>query len=364
MVAGGIPADAVRYEDFDSLVPDLFRTWNGDGEERWVRYAWSLLERDGLACVDEGEDRSAVIVRLVALSALQRALGEATLFACLYASARDATFPFPIQTRAEAGNHGVAPGRPPEVSGPAIGGAGGVELPRPRQDGACGVRSERLGRIQVPVYLGALEAGAAAGLAVPAIARPAEHAITPVLGLLLYATFLGVPFSRTCGALRDTRFLLTVLAVNFVAAPAAAWAASRMLVHDEALLTGALLVLLTRCVDYVIVFTGLGGGAWDRLLAAVPLLMLAQMALLPVGLWLFAGPEFASAVDLAPFVRAFLLLIVLPLTAAWWTQTVARRRPMRHGRAEVRDGDDGASDGRHARRRRGLDDRRCTFVSR
>lgn len=159
-------------------------------------------------------------------------------------------------------------------------------------------RVEGLERWQVPVYLGALVVGAGAGLAVPAVAGPAEHAITPVLGLLLFATFLGVPFSGIGAALRDTRFLATVFVVDFLAAPAIAWALSRMVADDAALLVGVLLVLLTPCVDYVIVFTGLAGGAQDRLLAASPLLMLGQMVLLPAYLWLFAGPEFASAVDL------------------------------------------------------------------
>ena len=84
-------------------------------------------------------------------------------------------------------------------------------------------------------------------------------------------------------------------------------------------------MLLTPCVDYVIVFTGIAGGAKERLLAAAPLLMLAQMLLLPFYLWLFVGAEFVEAVDLAPFVEAFLLLIVLPLVTAGLTQLAAAR---------------------------------------
>lgn len=49
---------------------------------------------------------------------------------------------------------------------------------------------------QVPLYLVAIALGAGFGLLLPAVAEPAEHAVTPVLGLLLYTTFLGVPFAR------------------------------------------------------------------------------------------------------------------------------------------------------------------------
>lgn len=187
------------------------------------------------------------------------------------------------------------------------------------------VSVEQMERYQVPLYLGALVFGAAVGLLVPAVAHPAELTIYPVLGLLLYATFLGVPFARIGQAFRDWRFLSTVFVVNFVLVPIVVFLLSRIVAHDQVLLVGVLFVLLTPCVDYVIVFTGIAGGAKERLLAAAPLLMLAQMLLLPFYLWLFVGGEFVEAVDLAPFVEAFLLLIVLPLVTAGITQLAAAR---------------------------------------
>lgn len=185
--------------------------------------------------------------------------------------------------------------------------------------------AEWMERHQVPLYLAALVLGAAVGLLVPAVAHPAELAINPVLGLLLYATFLGVPFAKIGQAFRDWRFLSTILVVNFVLVPVVVFLLSRIVAHDQVLLVGVLFVLLTPCVDYVIVFTGIAGGAKERLLAAAPLLMLAQMLLLPVYLWLFVGAEFVQAVDLAPFLEAFLLLIVLPLVSAGLTQLAAAR---------------------------------------
>lgn len=184
---------------------------------------------------------------------------------------------------------------------------------------------EWMERCQVPLYLAALAVGAGVGLLFPTVAHPAEFAISPVLGLLIYATFVGVPFARIGQAFRDWRFLGTVTAVNFVAVPVVVWLLSRIVAHDQVLLVGVLFVLLTPCVDYVIVFTGLAGGAKDRLLAAAPLLMLAQMLLLPLYLWWFVGAEFVARVEFAPFVEAFLLLIVVPLAAAGLTQFAAVR---------------------------------------
>ncbi|MGC5615990.1 bile acid:sodium symporter [Georgenia sp. Z1491] len=184
---------------------------------------------------------------------------------------------------------------------------------------------EGMERHQVPLYLVALALGAAVGLLVPGTAGAVRHAVDPAIALLLYATFLGVPFARIGGAVQDVRFVVVVLAVNFLLVPVVVAVLSRVVAHDRALLVGVLLVLLTPCVDYVIVFTGLAGGAHDRLLAVAPLLMLAQMALLPAYLWLLAGPDAVAAVDLTPFVRAFGVLIALPLAAAALTQAIAAR---------------------------------------
>ncbi|MFD9826732.1 arsenic resistance protein [Tsukamurella tyrosinosolvens] len=178
---------------------------------------------------------------------------------------------------------------------------------------------------QVPLYLAGLVLGAVLGLAVPTVAGPAEAVINPVLALLLYATFLGIPFARMGEALRDVRFLGTVLAVNFVAVPVVVFALSRIVAHDRVLLVGVLFVLLTPCVDYVIVFSGLAGGAKDRLLAAAPLLMLAQMVLLPLYLWLFVGAEVVRGIEYGPFAEAFAYVIAVPLVLAGATQWAAAR---------------------------------------
>ena len=182
-----------------------------------------------------------------------------------------------------------------------------------------------LEKFQIPLYLLALAVGVVVGLAAPASAPAFEIAINPVLIVLLYATFLAVPFSAIGVSLRDTNFLLSVVVLNFVLVPIVVFALTRFVASNEAVLVGILLVLLAPCIDYVIVFSGLAGAASQRLLAAAPLLMLLQIAFLPLYLWLFVGPDLVKIIDVAPFVEAFVLLIALPLTSAAATQWLARR---------------------------------------
>ncbi|ASO20293.1 ACR3 family arsenite efflux pump ArsB [Actinoalloteichus hoggarensis] len=185
----------------------------------------------------------------------------------------------------------------------------------------------RLERHQVAVYLAAMAAGAIAGWTVPAAGPALEHAINPVLGALLYVTFLQVPAADLVRSFREGRFLAATLAVNFAVVPLVVAALFLLLPADRAVRLGVLLVLLTPCVDYVIVFCRLAGGSGRRLLAATPLLLVSQMALLPLFLLLFLGPDLADVVEFGPFVRAFVVLILIPLTAAWLTQAWAARGP-------------------------------------
>ncbi|TAJ49085.1 MAG: arsenic resistance protein [Herbiconiux sp.] len=178
---------------------------------------------------------------------------------------------------------------------------------------------------QIALYIAAIGAGALLGGLAPGTAPALAAGIDPALILLLFATFLGVPLVEVGRSFRDLRFLATVVLVNFAVVPVVVFGLSRFVADDRGLLLGVLLVLLTPCVDYVIVFTGLAGGARARLLAAAPLLMLLQILLLPVYLLLFAGSDAVALIDIAPFVDAFVLLILLPLIAAALVQVLARR---------------------------------------
>ena len=188
-----------------------------------------------------------------------------------------------------------------------------------------------LERHQVALYLAGIAAGAVVGWAVPG-ADAWAVLVEPVLALLLLATFLAVPFAALGAGLRDGRFLAALLVLNFVVVPAVVFGLSRFVAHDDALLVGVLLVLLAPCVDYVIAFTALAGGAAERLLAAAPLLMLVQLVVLPVLLRVVAGEAAVAAVDVGPFVRALVMLILVPLALAVLLQWGAVR-----GRGGVRD---------------------------
>lgn len=147
---------------------------------------------------------------------------------------------------------------------------------------------EQLETHQIPIYFAAVLAAVAFGLMASDSASQLEALVTPAIAVLMYAMFLQIPFLDLRQGLGNRRFITALLLANFILVPLLVWAITRGLVEHPAILVGALLVLLTPCIDYVVVFTHIGKGDSRLTLAATPVLLLLQLVLLPViwpGCW-------------------------------------------------------------------------------
>ncbi len=178
---------------------------------------------------------------------------------------------------------------------------------------------------QIPIYFVAVLLAAAFGVFAPTSAHGLGILVTPAIAVLMYAMFLQIPFLDLRQGLGNKRFIAALLLANFILVPLLVWALTRGLVERPALLVGALLVLLTPCIDYVVVFTHIGKGDSRLMLAATPVLLLLQLVLLPVYLGLTLGAQSVVVVAVGPFVEAFVWLIVLPMMLAVLTTALARR---------------------------------------
>jgi len=187
------------------------------------------------------------------------------------------------------------------------------------------VNRDKLERRQIPIYLIAVMLAAAFGLLAPQTAQGLAAWVTPAIAVLMYAMFLQIPFLELRQGLDDKRYMGALLCANFILVPLLVWGLTRGLVDHPAILVGALLVLLTPCIDYVVVFTHIGKGDSRLILAATPLLLVLQLILLPLYLALMLEDGGAMSVSAGPFIEAFVLLIVLPMGLAVLTCAGARR---------------------------------------
>lgn len=179
---------------------------------------------------------------------------------------------------------------------------------------------DTLERRQVWIYVAAIAAGVAVGMGLPQAAPLFEALLWPSLAALLFATFTQVPLVALPAALRDGRFMAAVLIGNFIVLPLFVAGLLFLVPDDPAVRLGVLLVLLVPCTDWFITFTHQAGGDTRRAIAVTPVVLIVQMALLPLYLWLFMGDGLGEAVSTSRMVTVFLLVIAVPLLAAYATE--------------------------------------------
>lgn len=185
------------------------------------------------------------------------------------------------------------------------------------------ITKEKLEEKQIIVYVVTLIVAAFVGLNWNS-SRISEKSIEPIIGILLYGMFCQIPFLELKQALKDRSFFRALLFGNFVLIPMFVWGLISIFPTMPMVTLGVLLVLLTPCIDYVIVFSHLGKGNAKAVLVSTPLLFFFQMLLLPIYLCAFLGKQTIDIIEITPFLKAFLYLIVLPFLFSVATQIVSK----------------------------------------
>lgn len=171
--------------------------------------------------------------------------------------------------------------------------------------------AERLQSLFVAV---AALAGLAAGLLLP-IGAAAGDVVLPALLVMLTAVFVRMDAAHV-GEVRHAKTLVVAsLVLNFVVTPALAWALGAGLLGGEPdLRIGLLLLLVTPCTDWYLVFTAVARGHTGIAAALLPVNLILQLVLLPVYVLLLGGR--AAMIDGASLAEAVLLVLLLPLAVA------------------------------------------------
>jgi len=189
---------------------------------------------------------------------------------------------------------------------------------------------DKLEHRQIAIYFGAVALALVVAGLTPATTGLAG-VVNPALAFMLFVTFLQVPLAQLGQAFTHLRFLAALLITNFLVIPLLVACLLPLAPADPLIRLGVLLVLLAPCIDYVVTFSHLGRADARALLAATPVLLVAQMVLLPVYLRILLGEDAAALIQPAPFIDAFVWLIAAPLVLAgavqWWaarTRTGAR----------------------------------------
>lgn len=138
--------------------------------------------------------------------------------------------------------------------------------------------------------------------------------VVPLLMLLLFLIFLDVPFRDIPASLRHHRFNFISLAMNFIWTPVLAYLLGYIFLADHPVLwLGFVMLLVTPCTDWYIIFTNLAGGNTALSTTILPINFILQIILLPVYIYLFFGVFEWVSPDV---IFSMMLTLIIPLGLA------------------------------------------------
>ncbi|MDV0447865.1 Arsenical-resistance protein Acr3 [Methanosarcinaceae archaeon Ag5] len=139
--------------------------------------------------------------------------------------------------------------------------------------------------------------------------------IEPFLMIMLFGVFLQVDLGSLGKAFKNVKFASTALVMNFIWTPLFAWfLADLFLTGSPDLQVGFLMLLVTPCTDWYIIFTGNAKGNVPLGAAQLPLNLILQIVLLPVYLYIFAGS--VVEIDMFLLLKSIVIVLLVPFVAA------------------------------------------------
>lgn len=146
-----------------------------------------------------------------------------------------------------------------------------------------------------------------------------EQFIVPFLFFMLYGLFLSIPLKEIKNGFRNLKFAGTSLTINFLWTPLLAWGLGALFLSDHpALWVGFIMLMVTPCTDWYLIFTEMAKGNVALSTAILPVNLILQVLLLPIYLFLFAGVM--KTVAVAILVES--IVIVLPFVLAHATKFI------------------------------------------
>lgn len=176
---------------------------------------------------------------------------------------------------------------------------------------------------QTTFILLAVVSGLLAGQ-IPWVAEHAIHLVVPALMVMLWSVFLHVPLKGMATAFRHLRFTSWSLGINFLWAPLFAYGLGWLFLRDHPdLWLGLIMLLVTPCTDWYLVFTSQAGGNVRLSTALLPWHLVLQLLLLPLFLLVFAGA--LVRIDFGVVLQGIALVLLVPLALAWLVRRWAER---------------------------------------
>lgn len=177
-----------------------------------------------------------------------------------------------------------------------------------------GITMQTLEKYQPFIIMAAVFIGLMIG-GIPVIQMYAGIFIIPFLMAMLFGLFMMMPFGSIVLSFKKVRFFWTSLIINFVWTPILAYGIGAVLLSDRPVLwIGFVMLMVTPCTDWYLVFTEVAKGNTALSTSLLPVNLVIQIVLLPMYLYLFFGTY--ETVGMGDILRSILFVLVVPTVLA------------------------------------------------
>jgi len=133
----------------------------------------------------------------------------------------------------------------------------------------------------------------------------------PFLLLMLFSLFINIPLKNFRKEFINLKFIKIAILINFVWTPILSYILGYIFLNQWMdLWIGFIMLLVTPCTDWYLMFTDLAKGNVKLSLSILPLNLLFQLILLPVYIFLFTG--ILSGFDFNLLIETIILIIIIP----------------------------------------------------
>lgn len=147
------------------------------------------------------------------------------------------------------------------------------------------------------------------------IEQYAETFITPFLFVMLFGAFLNIPLKDYRKAFSNVRFSITTILINFVWTPILVWLLGKIfLSHPPIMQIGFIMLMVTPCTDWYLIFTGVVKGNVPLSATMLPINLVLQVVLLPVYILTFGGVS--GTVNIQSVISSVAIMLILPFSLA------------------------------------------------
>ncbi len=145
------------------------------------------------------------------------------------------------------------------------------------------------------------------------------------LMILLYILFITVDFKQLKHSFKNLRYTITSLVINFIITPIIAYVLGVIFFPDSTeIRIGLLMLLVTPCTDWYLVFTGLSKGNVPLNISILPINLILQIVLLPV--YLLICFESQIPMNVFSLLQSVIFVLIIPFALAFLTKKIIKNK--------------------------------------